>query len=414
MSGTQPNDGLIGLVPVEHRFPAGIMPNVQHQTFHGFMSGAPYQLAIVEFDDQGRCYDRGQIDAVADRLDAMRASEEDVILLVFVHGWKHDARSDDANLSSFRQVLAQTAAHEKASTPSGGVPRPVMGIFVGWRGLTTYDPTGLAANTTFWGRQEAGHRVSTGSVRELFGRLRHYRNSRHKYGGSALLVIAGHSFGGMVVFSALAQSLIEAASAPVSHVVPRFADLVLLANPAIEGARYIPIQDLVCSDAFKQRTTVQLPVFVCVQAENDQAVGKAFPLGNFKNALTEASIGDLEKRCITHGIGFIDQFRTHRLTGPAGGNPFVLSPAAIQQANPFWIVAASKEVIDGHSGIWQAPFLCFLTAIVSQHVAASKSAGAAKDGGSAALAMAVTAAPQASGNLADYAATLCSIETGAK
>ena len=39
------------------------MPNKQHQTFHGFMTGAPYELAIVEFDDQGRCYDRGQMDA---------------------------------------------------------------------------------------------------------------------------------------------------------------------------------------------------------------------------------------------------------------------------------------------------------------------------------------------------------------
>ena len=35
------------------------------------MTGAPYELAIVEFDDQGRCYDRGQMDAVADRLEAL-------------------------------------------------------------------------------------------------------------------------------------------------------------------------------------------------------------------------------------------------------------------------------------------------------------------------------------------------------
>jgi pimeloyl-ACP methyl ester carboxylesterase len=410
MSVKPPNDGLFGLAPVEHRFPAGIMPNARHQTFHGFMSGASYQLAIVEFDDQGRCYDRGQIDAVADRLDAMRVSGEDVILLVFVHGWKHDARSDDANLSSFRQVLTQTAVREKEASSGGGTPRPVMGVFVGWRGLTTYDPTGWAANTTFWGRQEAGHRVATGSVRELFGRLRHYRNSRRKHGGTALLVIAGHSFGGMIVFSALAQSLIEAASVPVGHVVPRFADLVLLANPAIEGARYIPIQDLV--DGFGQRTIKQLPVFVCVQAENDQAVGKAFPIGNFKNGLTEASIGDLERRCITHAIGFIDQFRTHRLTGPADGKPFVLSPGAIQQENPFWVVRAAKAVIDGHGGIWQAPFLSFLAGVIFLHVAASKSAGAAGEG--APMAMDVTAgvASQASGDLADYAATIPPIAIG--
>jgi hypothetical protein len=34
-----PNDGLRGLAPVEPQKLAGIMPNAQHQTFHGFMSG---------------------------------------------------------------------------------------------------------------------------------------------------------------------------------------------------------------------------------------------------------------------------------------------------------------------------------------------------------------------------------------
>ena len=60
MTMPMPNDGLRGLAPVEPQKLAGIMPNAQHQTFHGFMSGAPYELAIVEFDDQGRGYDRGR------------------------------------------------------------------------------------------------------------------------------------------------------------------------------------------------------------------------------------------------------------------------------------------------------------------------------------------------------------------
>ena len=52
MAMPQPDDGLKGLALVKMRPPAGIMPNAQHQTFHGFMTGAPYELAIVEFDDQ--------------------------------------------------------------------------------------------------------------------------------------------------------------------------------------------------------------------------------------------------------------------------------------------------------------------------------------------------------------------------
>lgn len=370
-------DPVIGLLPVEPHFPVGVVRNKAHQAAKGFMTAASYQLAVVEFDDQGRCYDRRQIDVVADRLDEMRAMEEDVILLVFVHGWKHNAESSDPNLVSFCDVLARTAKHERDCVGRGegahGVPRTVMGVYVGWRGKSTYGIGDVVADTTFWGRQEAAHRVATGSVRELFGRLRHYRNSRVKRGGTALLVIAGHSFGGMIVFSALAQSLIESASAPVGKVIAGFADLVVLANPAIEGARYLPIHDLVNTSRFKSRTSAQLPVFVCVQAENDQPVGTWFSVGNFKNRLDEASLGDLEKRCVTHAIGFIEEFRTHTLGGPADESPFLLEPSAIEQDNPFWVVAAKKEVIDGHGGIWQAPFLSFLGALIFQHVNGSRS-----------------------------------------
>jgi pimeloyl-ACP methyl ester carboxylesterase len=371
------DDGLKGLTPVEPRKAIGIMPNTQHQTFHGFMTGAPYELAVVEFDDQGRCYDRGQMDAVAERLEALAPYDppqagQDVILVVFVHGWQHDARSDDDNLTAFRGLLNQTVDHEKSITAPGAKPRPVLGVFVGWRGLSDYGLGDVVADATFWDRQAAGQRVAVGSVRELFGRLRHYRNRQQQRGGNPLLVIVGHSFGGMIVFSALAQSLIQAASAPVGRVTPEFADLVLLVNPAIEGARYIPIYDLVTSAAFKARTTQQLPVFICAQANNDQPVGLVFPLGNAGHAITEATIGDLEKWCVTHAFGFVPSFRTHALAGPTADKPFVLDPPGITQTNPFWVVGAAKEVIDGHGGIWQTPFLQFVASLVFQHVRDTK------------------------------------------
>jgi hypothetical protein len=366
----QPDDGLAGLRPIEEHPPVGVIPNEGHQDALGFMKANSFHLAIVEFDDQGRCYNREQLDKVSDAIEAMRESAKDAIVLVFVHGWKHDARSDDDNLSSFRRVLDRTAQHESQCAQPGDA-REVFGIFIGWRGLSAY---GLGAeNLTFWDRQDAAHRVASGSVRELFGRLRHYRNARVEHGGTALLVISGHSFGGMIVFWALAQALIEAASDAAGGVVSRFADLVLLANPAMEGARYLPIYDLVTSNAFKSGAHDQLPVFVCAQAQNDEAVGTWFPMGNAANGLEEAAIGPLEKRCITHGIGFIDEFRTHTISARAGADPFVLDPPDILEKNPYWMVWAAKEVIDGHGGIWLDPFMCFLAAILFQHVRQSAS-----------------------------------------
>jgi hypothetical protein len=50
----------------------------------------------------------------------------------------------------------------------------------------------------------------------------------------------------------------------------------------------------------------------------------------------------------------------------------VLTLPGSAQANPFWVVGAAKEVIDGHGGIWQTPFLLFIASILFQHVQASK------------------------------------------
>ena len=44
------------------------------------------------------------------------------VILVFVHGWKHDARSDDGNLTQFRTVLGRRPAP---------ADRPVLGVVGG-------------------------------------------------------------------------------------------------------------------------------------------------------------------------------------------------------------------------------------------------------------------------------------------
>jgi hypothetical protein len=56
------------------------------------------------------------MDALAKGLDGLAAREEDVIFVEFVHGWKHDARSDDENLLALRALLRKTAQHEQAQT----------------------------------------------------------------------------------------------------------------------------------------------------------------------------------------------------------------------------------------------------------------------------------------------------------
>ncbi len=359
------------LTPVEPRGTIGVVGNVPHQGPDSLFNLGPYELAIVEFNDQGCCHDRAQMSRLSEKLDEY--SQRDAVIIVFVHGWKHDARSDDENLRNFTDVLQQVVgAEEEQARAQSGKPRPVLGIFIGWRGMSFYDRYGIVDNLTFWDRQDAGRRVSVGSVRELLGRLRHYRDKRKAAGGAPLLIIVGHSFGGMIVYSALAQSLIEAAATPSDEIVPAFADLVLLVNPAIEAARYLPIHALVDGSAKGKHD--QPPVFVCATARNDWATRFAFPAGNAYTLLTESYKDARERQAMLSTIGHVHWLKTHDLS-VQGGNT-VLSPTANGGTTPFWVVQATPSVIDGHNGIFKEPFLEFLRNLLFKHMNYTRSRAA--------------------------------------
>lgn len=275
-----------------------IMPDEPNQPQAIVHKCGAYELAMVEFDDQGRCYNRNQVQCVKRWFDAH--AEEDVIIVVFVHGWKHNARSDDDNLAHFVRVLTETTQHEQQlSEKAAAQPRPVLGVFVGWRGASLYDRFDLIQNLTFWDCQDVARKVAVGSVRELLGALRRYRQERLAKEGAPLLVVAGHSFGGIIVYSALAQSLIEAAGdvSPVPN--NRFADLVLLVNPAFEAVRYLPMLDQLKEQSIP---TTSSPQFVSITARNDWATGIAFRFGNAYCRITQSARNTEERETKLWGM----------------------------------------------------------------------------------------------------------------
>jgi pimeloyl-ACP methyl ester carboxylesterase len=356
-----------GLAPIENLPPIGLMPNKAHQGSDAVFAGSNFSLAIVEFDDQGRCQDRDQMHALEAKLTELQ--DRDAIVIVFVHGWKHDGRSDDDNLAHFCSVL------QRVATQASSEHVPVIGVFVAWRGLSLYG-YGVLENVTFWDRKQAGLRVAMGAPRELFGRLRQYRRKRLKDHGAPLLLIIGHSFGGLIVYAALAQSLIEAAATKSGHIVPSFADLVLLVNPAFEADRYLPVHDLVEEHKEGDFAENQLPVFVSVTAKNDWATHYAFPAGMAIALVQESAKGCEEKQALINTMGHLAWMRTHELakrslqiqtpTDAVYGST-VLKKIRFDKYNPFWVVSATKEVVNGHDGIWLQPFADFVEALVMGH-----------------------------------------------
>ena len=121
---------------------------------------AEYSLAVIEFDDQGWYHDLAPRDALLRFLDDTAGN--DLLILVFVHGWKHNAQAGDGNLRSFRGLLRDA----RASEDQRGTGRRVLGVYLSWRGRSL-SGNPLWMNASFWTRKSAAFRVAVGSVREI-------------------------------------------------------------------------------------------------------------------------------------------------------------------------------------------------------------------------------------------------------
>jgi hypothetical protein len=255
-----------------------------------------YLDAFVEFDDQGRPYDRRQIDALFENLQTA-AKTDDLCILVFVHGWKHNAAPGDPNVIEFDQFVRKVAVMEEERPPgSWWKARRVVGIYLGWRGLSL-DLGEAGRDLTFWARKAAAQRVAEGSIREVLARLKEVRDAidatswPDRGPRNTRLITIGHSFGGLIVYSALAQYLTERAAASTmapfskslsaqggkkltesrTRQLAGYGDLVIIVNPAIEATRYEPIRELVASRKPEDYAPNQNPVFIEVTSDADWA-----------------------------------------------------------------------------------------------------------------------------------------------
>ena len=153
---------------------------------------------------------RQQIDTVLDRFSA-EGETSGLLMVTFVHGWKHNAAGDDANVQMFHQVLRELGTMEDVlSKKQHHPPRRVVGLYVGWRGLSAdIEPF---EELSFWDRKNTAEVVGHGAAIQLFSQLEALRNQiNRKFDGeiasqqrmTTKLMIIGHSFGGDIVFSAV-------------------------------------------------------------------------------------------------------------------------------------------------------------------------------------------------------------------
>jgi hypothetical protein len=386
------------------------------QTWEKFKT---FDLGIVEFKDDGTVWSDAQQGMVVDRV--REIAREGATIVVYVHGWHHNARVDDDNLVSFRRVLATIAAQRHVGMTCGDPTESnnrVVGVYVGWRGESSQNK--VLTWLTIWDRKRTAHRIggpstalesfmnAKGGLLGLLHELEDIRTSANNKIHArdqrfTSLTIVGHSLGGAMLLSAMQQIVFEnkkphftGAARPLQTGV---GDLVVLLNPAVEARRYGFFETVVARGATFDPS--QAPVLVTISSKGDWPDKWPFWIARFITTLHSPQRWYEPVRS-TVNLGFRATWKTHELsmaenvadeidhkkpflftdldyypddTNPAsspdnlaGDAKFYGGKVCLAKRNdlnlapnaPFLIVQGTTDIIKGHNDIFSNRLLTFL------------------------------------------------------
>jgi hypothetical protein len=257
----------------ERNFPGQGRPSEQHVA----VPGRNYRLSFVEFDDKGDFWDRGQLAIAAAQI---KRSSKPVLLVVFIHGWHHNAADRPENtknpgdVQTFKCLLSQLAVSQSTSHLN------VHGVYIGWRGSLVKGPLDYF---TFLDRKAAATRIAGTPVTETIFEL--IRQARRRAPDTSKSVVIGHSFGALVLEKAMAQAVAgtvlaqDAQARGSTFNAP--ADLVLLVNSAAESIYAKELSDMFNAIGHRGHVSGERPLLVSITSKTDSATSGWFPVGTF-------------------------------------------------------------------------------------------------------------------------------------
>lgn len=236
-----------------------ICGNAYHEKYSEF------DLAFVEFTEIGNLFNPDRLDRLTEELEALARNEEGLAVIVFIHGWKHNANPRDENVQSFKQALNEIARSNVL------LDRKLVGVYIGWRGESLNVP--LIKNITYWDRKAVAEEVGRGGVTDVLVRLDNIDKLGNNY-----LIIVGHSFGGALALNALDDIIIERLiAARYGRALEPFGDGIVLLNPAIEATQGLIIKEN--SMKVGMAGAELAPIMYVLSSQGDSATRTPFRLG---------------------------------------------------------------------------------------------------------------------------------------
>ncbi|KAA6458177.1 hypothetical protein DYQ86_19845 [Acidobacteria bacterium AB60] len=255
-------------------------------------------LAFVEFDELGEFWERNPSGRPAQLSNALRLIREarkrdpQTLVLVFVHGWKHNAASDpeDTNITGFKAALESI---HRTYTDESNTKHAVLGIYVSWRGGLISGAWPVAQQFSYFNRESTAIRVGntslTDALVEISAEVQHMPLAGDT--SPARLVMIGHSFGGLVLERAISQAMImflekqyqeqrDGSDKPV--ITQPLANLLVFVNSAAGANEGKQMMDYLASSHFAYEGPGHraLPLILSVTSKTDSATGMIFKVGH--------------------------------------------------------------------------------------------------------------------------------------
>lgn len=290
-----------------------------HVAYHSDLSAVEkeeeYLLGFIEFDDQGMFWDKQAKQIVLETIRRDIHQDKDAIIVIYVHGWQHNARGDDKQLDAFKNLLKQFSLLQKRQAEKDQIkPCEIIGLYLGWQGVRFNYP--LLSYLTFWDRKAVAERTGQRAASQLINEMYQIKKDKQSIfpNKQTKLVVLAHSLGANLAYNAIDQYIIDSVNT-VSDQEQSVIDLACLINPSLDALRFETLYEVAEQ---KKHPHPQPPQCIVMSAQLDIVNDIIFPFTEFNLGLLDSYKDKEQAFKNTLAIGHFDGFITHYLKMPLG------------------------------------------------------------------------------------------------